>query len=711
MKQKLLLLAILISFASWGKSNATNPLIGITASCNAVGPGLFLYSINIKNTGEETLTNIYVTDNPDLVGPVTQFSFGTITSLVPGEEITNLQVSRSGYLCFDQCQFQVHATTTDSSEITDLSSDLYQGGDYYNDSINSTPYTLTIYGTQDGVYTDLNNNNIVDVGDAVNYIYTINNLYGTTVEVVDNNAIVNNPIFTASPSTTTGIHYLTQADVNLGYVYNLTNIHLINDGGNPCLSSQPFWDASYCYLCPNPNFFNIVTALTDNLPNKISGKVKFNTNNDNCATGSDFSNRRLSTIDGNYSYATYSNTSGDYHILIPNAGSYNTNALTNLNANFSSNPASVAVTSSGSGTDYNNTDFCISSAAGYTDLGVSMFNVNEAQPGFAATYRIYYYNNGSTSLNGSIQLTYNNGKLAFASASPVQNSATANTLTWNYVNLLPFETRYISLSMNVATPPTVNTNDLLNFTVNATPLAGDNVPANNSMTWDQTVRSSFDPNDKTVIEGETISLPEAANYLTYVTRFQNTGTANATTVVVKDFLDAKLDWDTFEPLASSHTSSIQIQNGNAVTYTFSSIDLAYESADEPASHGWLVYRIKPKSNVAVGDIISSDSSIYFDYNLPIITNTATTEITALSTTDFIKSNFSVFPNPASNHLMIKAENDMDANYEIFDINGKLLLNDSVESMNPININQLQNGFYFVNIKTNQGKATYKFIKN
>lgn len=709
MKLKLLLLTVLISFTSWGKSTTANPSIGILLSSYPGGPGLIFFNISIKNTGGETLTNVYVTDD-STSSPTMQFSFGPIASIAPGEEITNLHAMKFAY-CFDFSQVTVHATTTASIEITDLSADPYAYfnpgvlGSYYNDLPTLTNLYPSDYAVQEGTYNDLNGNNIVDVGDAIDYSYQVIFESGSgNGNIYDNNAVVTNPGFFGNFYNTTGIHYLTQAEVDLGYVYNSSSV-----SGGTCGITNIFQDQSYC-SCPNPGA-NIITQLTSLLPNRISGKVKYDSNSDNCATGSNFSNRRVSTVAAPYTYATYTNSTGDYHILIPNTGDYTTSALTNLGATFSSNPASVAVTSSGSGIDYNNTDFCISSAAGYTDLRVTMFNVNEAIPGNTATYRIYYSNNGSTSLNGSIQLTYDNGKLALASASPAQDSATANTLTWDYTNLLPFEHRYISLSLNVAIPPTVNTNDLLNFAVSGTPIAGDDVPANNNLSWNQTVRSSFDPNDKTVIEGDVISLSQASNYLTYVTRFQNTGTANATTVVIKDLLDPKLDWDTFEPIASSHPSNIQIQNGNAVIYTFSNIDLAYESSNEPASHGWMVYKIKPKNNVVVGDIISSDSNIYFDYNLPITTNTANTEITALATTDFIKSNFSVFPNPASNYLMIKAEADIDAHYEIIDINGKLLLHDTVQSMNPININALQSGFYFLTINTIQGKATYKFIKN
>ncbi len=715
MKQKLLLLAILsftIGFAHPKTTATNNPSIGIMMTAMNVGNAVF-FTISIKNTGEETLTNIYVTDeNPNPTNGIL-FNFLTIDSLAPGEEVTNLQANKFGAFCYDESQVKVHATAASSiPEITDLSSDPMGydqnslPGSYYNDFKTLSYFYSAVYGYQDALYVDANNNSIVDVGDAVTYLYTVYSNSGMPMIISDNNAIIQNAELQYSGASTTGIHYITAAEAALGYVYN--NSYIMGTG--PCDLGTTFSDTTYC-LCPNPDNANIITPLTTDLPNQISGKVKFNSANDNCTTGLNFPYRRVNTTDGTYTYSSYTNNAGDYHILIPNTGSYSTAALTNLNANFTSNPAAVAATSSGTGVDYNNTNFCISSATNYTDLYVNMFNVNQAIPGNVATYRIYYHNNGSTNLNGSIQLTYNNAKLTLAGAAPSQNSSTASTLTWNYTNLLPFEERYIDLSLNVLIPPTVNVNDLLAFTVVANPTAGDNVPLNNTMNWNQTVRSSFDPNDKTVIEGATISTTQATNYLTYVTRFQNTGTANATTVVIKETLDPKLDWNTFEPIASSHTSNIQIKNGNQVTYTFSNIDLPYEAANEAGSHGWMTYRIKPKSNVVVGDIMSSKSDIYFDYNAPIITNTVATQVTALGTTDFIKNNFKVYPNPASNYLIIEANASMDAQYQISDVNGKLLLLDTIESLKPIDITNLQSGFYLVNIITNQGKATYKLIKN
>lgn len=48
--------------------------------------------------------------------------------------------------------------------------------------------------------------------------------------------------------------------------------------------------------------------------------------------------------------------------------------------------------------------------------------------------------------------------------------------------------------------------------------------------------------------------------------------------------------------------------------------------DEPASHGYVTYRVRPRSDVGAGEVIHNTASIYFDFNVPVRTNDATTLI-------------------------------------------------------------------------------------
>ena len=234
--------------------------------------------------------------------------------------------------------------------------------------------------------------------------------------------------------------------------------------------------------------------------------------------------------------------------------------------------------------------------------------------------------------------------------------------------------------------------------------------ADNTYVLNQFVVNSFDPNDKTVLEGATITAAQATKPLHYITRFQNTGTFAAYTVVLKETLDADLDWNTFEPIGSSHNYRIRIINGNQVTITFDAINLINSSANEPASNGWFAYKIKPKSTFAIGNIATSSADIYFDYNLPITTNSVTTQIAPLSNSEFDKANFSVYPNPANNYFVINSNLTESSSYELVDINGKILTYGIVENKKQVDISSLESGFYFLNIKTQNSKFAYKIVK-
>jgi hypothetical protein len=53
---------------------------------------------------------------------------------------------------------------------------------------------------------------------------------------------------------------------------------------------------------------------------------------------------------------------------------------------------------------------------------------------------------------------------------------------------------------------------------------------------------------------------------------------------------------------------------------------------EPNSHGYIAYCIKPLSTVHAGDTIKNTAGIYFDYNMPLATNTEKTIVLIASST-------------------------------------------------------------------------------
>lgn len=109
--------------------------------------------------------------------------------------------------------------------------------------------------------------------------------------------------------------------------------------------------------------------------------------------------------------------------------------------------------------------------------------------------------------------------------------------------------------------------------------------------------------------------------LDYKIRFQNTGTDTAFTVRVVDTLSAHLDPSTIEVGASSHVYTWRLFGSNRIEFTFNNIMLPDSNINEPASHGFIKFRIQQKAGNSTGTQIENTAAIYFDYNVPVLTNT------------------------------------------------------------------------------------------
>ncbi|GEP52052.1 hypothetical protein FNO01nite_27240 [Flavobacterium noncentrifugens] len=683
-------------------TSVVGPAIGVKL-ISYTGSVVLNFQINIKNTGDQRLTNIYV-ENVNVGYPEIIFqNIEPQISLEPGEEntlnFTGFKPTTFG-ACMDLSFIKVYATTPENAIITDYSSP----NDYYTDNQTPTPVFYSLFFTVGNTYKDDNNNGVIDLGDTVRYTYsaTYYDLQSQSVPftLTDPNVEISNPTGNSQvPNwSSTGVHDITQNEINVGYVFSSPILNFENNCISPQLQLQ-----NPCYDCPMPNncFNCIITPLTLLQPNRISGNVRFKTSgNTNCNAGLDFPLRKIATTDGSNTYESFTDYTGNYHISIPNTGTFTTSALNNLGSNFSSDPTAVNTNSSGSATQYTNTNFCISSATNYSDVNVKILPLATARPGFETSYRIVFQNYGSTSLNGNINLAFDAAKMAFISATQSPDNANSGTLLWNYTDLLPFQESYIDLKFNVFPPPAVNQDDSNTLTLTANPIAGDATPENNTAIFNQVIVSSFDPNDKTVLEGAYINATQASDYLTYITRFQNTGNAPASFVIVKEMLDADLDWSTFEPVGASQNYSVLLKNGNELTTSFLNIYLPDSTSNEPYSHGWFAYRIKPKTGFAVGDVASSNAAIYFDFNPAVITNTVSTQISVLGLTKANDNTVKFYPNPASDRIYFSGSDLKNKNYKISDVSGKIINTGKIVD-GFIAVDQLEKGIYFLKVEDHQ----------
>jgi Leucine-rich repeat (LRR) protein len=510
-----------------------------------------------------------------------------------------------------------------------------------------------------------------------------------TILNMKNGNINNNFSISNSPNLT----YICCDESNISWINSMLSI---GENNNPNVQVN-----SYCSFTPGGTFYS------------LQGNSKLDINANGCDESDiNFPHMKFNITNGSVSGNIISNTSGDYSIPVQ-AGTHTITPVFENPTYFNISPPSVAVTFPAQTSPFAQ-NFCVTPNGVHQDIEVVIVPLEAAIPGFDASYRLVYKNKGNTTVSGSISFAFMDNVMDFLEANPVQNSVEPNILSWNYVNLQPFETRYIYVSFNLNSPqetPALNGGDVLNFTAIIDPLSGDVMPTDNSSTLNQEVVNSFDPNDKTCLEGSVVSTELIGQYVHYVIRFENTGTFFAQNVVVKDEIDvSKFDLNTLVFLSASHQQWTRI-NGNKVEFIFENIQLPFPPSEE--RHGYIAFKIKLKNNLTVGDTFSNFASIYFDYNFPIITEPATTTIEALSNPDFEFSNFvKLYPNPTNSTLTIESQSTINLkSIEIFNSLGQLLQaipNDN-NQLN-IDVSSLQTGTYFIKVYSDKGVGVSKFVK-
>lgn len=454
--------------------------------------------------------------------------------------------------------------------------------------------------------------------------------------------------------------------------------------------------------------FTVNTAYTYT----IQGTVRYDSNSNGCDPSDPIlPNQNMAFVNGPFSGTLSTNQAGFYNYYDVQAGNNNFSPILENPSYFTITPPNASVNVS-AGNPLVVQNFCISPNGTHNDLEVVLFSTIPARPGFDASYRIVYKNKGTTIQSGSVVFTFDDSIMDLISATPAVNAQSTNTLSWNFSNLGLFESREIDFIMNINSPsevPAVNAGNIIlfNAVVNG---ATDVTPANNTSVFEQTVVGSYDPNDKTCTDGPSLPIAEVGKYLNYVIRFENTGTANAEFVVIRDIIDTtKFEINTLTPLSASHPFVTRISQTNKVEFIFENINLPFDDAN---NDGYVAFKIKTKSTLPIGTNINNTADIFFDYNLPITTNTYTTNVfNPLSTNDFdFGTAFTLSPVPAKTNLTItNKQNITITSANIYNMLGQLV-QVNTNSTETIDVSSLKTGSYFIKIISDKGTTSSKFVK-
>ena len=242
--------------------------------------------------------------------------------------------------------------------------------------------------------------------------------------------------------------------------------------------------------------------------------------------------------------------------------------------------------------------------------------------------------------------------------------------------------------------------------LNITPTVGDADPSNNSEKFCFPIRNSYDPNDKSVSPaGEGLDgFIRPNTELTYTIRFQNTGNAEAINIYILDSLSEHLDATSAKIYATSHDVSYSLLAGNIMRYNYDNINLLDSNTSEPASHGYVTYKVKQKDNIAQLAQIKNTAGIYFDFNPPIVTNTTLNTVDQFLSVPTIRNysaEVNLFPNPANHNCLILFKDNLMKTISISNVLGEEVFRTSGTESYTLNTEKFAEGIYTIQIYDNQ----------
>lgn len=359
--------------------------------------------------------------------------------------------------------------------------------------------------------------------------------------------------------------------------------------------------------------------------NRIVGNIFLDANNNNIKDQGETA----------YTHAYVKTTGSSYQrtVMAYNGFFENVVATGNFTSTISLNRPYYTVVPTSKNTTFNtyrnidSVNFAVHPIPGIIDYAVGVSPLTIPRPGTVQQYTIRYNNKGTTTLTNKDVVFIKAPSLHFVSSTPAYTAVSGDSIKWNISSLAPDATGTINLSLILDGIPTVNLGDTIESALYIDSTQ-DIYRADNYIAIRQVLSGSYDPNDKQEIHGGFITPAEiaAGKWLDYTIRFQNTGNDTAFNIIIRDTLSSKLLADSIEVIGSSHNCSFTVKSGQFITCTFNNINLVDSTHNEPLSHGYISYRIKPKSTLVLGDSIRNSASIYFDFNPPVRTNTQITVV-------------------------------------------------------------------------------------
>lgn len=415
----------------------------------------------------------------------------------------------------------------------------------------------------------------------------------------------------------------------------------------------------------------------------------------------------------------YTNSAGDYFISNLPYGTYSLSIGNTYGGIIATCTTTISATiNSGQPNSFNNNLSAGFNSNTQPDLKVYSWS-GGIVPGFVGSMHYTLLNQNNVNGSGIFKAVLPSAFIPnITTVSPAIYTLSGDTVMWTFTNLNYTNNYSTSFNIQFSVPLSTPLGSIFTSCAYAQTTIADFNPLDNTYCYSRMVTGSYDPNDKTpnpVGVGATGDIAATVTDLTYLIRFQNTGNGPAVNIKVTDTLSSNLNVNTFEMLGASHNYNVEILPGNILRWKFNNIMLPDSNSNEPASHGYIQYRIKRTTNNAPGTQIKNTANIYFDFNEPVITNTAINTIetlTGIKSQSAGENGWNIYPNPSSGILYLVNASSLKEPSEITVVNsiGQTVMEETINSnYKTIDLSKLNTGVYFVKITSDKNTSVKRIV--
>ena len=465
------------------------------------------------------------------------------------------------------------------------------------------------------------------------------------------------------------------------------------------------WPSGYQQILTN-QAVNGNSAITEVNGSEVCGTVYYDANG-NCSqdvgeTG--IPGVKIELTPGNIT--AYSDAGGQFSVFV-GTGTYSIQQTPGANwvASSCSNPSTVTVTSLGD--QYCGFGFSNTALSAQPDLYSEMATTAH-RIGSVNLMVVNYENMGATTSTGNGLSVSLPSEINLLASSLPYDSYAGNVVTWQLGDLAAGVQGAIYLTYEVLVGTPIGTSLQVISSISGNESESD--MANNVFSETSPAVASFDPNDLLVSPEGFVRID---GWLHYKIRFQNVGNAMASQVRVENALPPELDLNTFEIGTVSHTYKFQA-DGRHLVWTFPNINLPDSLSNEQSSHGFITYRIKPKTYLEEGDRIVNQAVIFFDNHNPVKTNTVENVISNGQQNQAHKRSLPllIHPNPTSGTVTVQSlEMNMEQDghfveFRVFDYFFKPVLHKINVQAHRIQLllDELPSGSYIIHGMDNKGRV-------